>query len=1032
GTVITPLVRADGQATATGHAGAAVGAANSVSAVWDGVSVTEPKYKAAVAGQDGAFTGTAGTGSPGLTEAVETAVGAAPNYAQPFNDATGFADFTKYSQDADAANSWFLNSTAGNDKAAEANGFGDTAAANDWLISKAFNLNGTAVEFLSFRTWTNFTDSGFAQPLTLKYSTDYSGTGDPALATWTELTFTASPRASQTWTDSGLIDLSELSGTNVHFAFQYQSSGTASNSSSSWRVDDFQLQSHATPVISIAATDADKAEGDSGSTAHTFTVTRAGSNLAAETVQWAVTGSGANPADAADFGGTLPAGTVSFEAGQKTATLTVNAVADTAVELDEGFTVTLGQPSAGSTVINGGAAQGTIRNDDGLTITQIGAIQGDVTDVANIAANSAIHGQKVIIEGTLTGYAAGLSGFYVQDAGDGNANTSDGIFVYFGSNVAIKDLVAASTPGYTVRVEGTVGNYKGQTQLSGAITYTVLDDTGTALPAPAQITLPVVDMLAWERVEGMLVEVSSGTGGGPLVVTDNYNYGRYGQATLTSDDLQALFTEGNAPDKTGFDAHNAQLKLDQIILDDGLGAQNPSTGLVGRDGQPLTADNPLRAGDATDKVVGIVDQFFGATNTDANSGSNAHPQAAAHETTYRIQTVTETPVFTGAPRPTADDIPTAIQDAEIKVASANVLNYFNTLGTAQFETSAGNMIAGRGASNEAEFVRQQDKIVDSLLGMDADVIGLMEIQNNGFADGSALDALVKALNAKAGGDIYTYVGAPDNGAGSDAITVAVIYKKDKVAPVGTTASPDDIAAYDAFYTLGNRVPVAQTFESLADGEQFTVVVNHFKSKGSGTAEQGVDQGDGQGASYLAREKAAAQLLEWLGTNPTGQNDSDVLLLGDFNAYSQEKTVTDLVAGGYEKVSSGYSYSFDGLWGSLDHVFASDALNGSGQLAGVYKWGINAEEPVVLDYNTDFPKPSDAYAPDAYRSSDHNPILVGLNLGAPTPTPGLQIVGTAQADVLQGGAGDDRIDGGAGLDWVRSDDARTAHEVTRNA
>jgi len=764
-------------------------------------------------------------------------------------------------------------------------------------------------------------------------------------------------------------------------------------------IDDFVMQggsSSSGPTFAIAAQAADLAEGNSGTTPFTFTVTRDGDTAAAATVSYAVTGSGASPADAADFGGTLPSGTLSFAAGETSKTITILVAGDVTSESDEGFTVTLSSPSAGSVIT--AIANGIIRNDDpSSNFTKISAIQG--SGAASALANN---GNSYIVQGMLTGCQPGLNGFMLQatrpEEMDSDPATSEGLFVYYGSLPAnLPGFMAggACPVGTTYQVTGKVTEYRGQTELSNANTYTVVYSGGT-LPAPVQIKLPVASLDVWERYEGMIVEVSSATPGGKLVVSDNYNLGRYGQVTLAPDTLQVQYTETNAPGKAGFDAYNAQLKLSQILLDDAAGPQNPTGGLVGRGGQPLSAANPLRAGDYTDRIVGILDQFVWQSSSDSTSGSNAQPEPAAHETNYRIQPIAGVvPNFSPEPRPTAADIPAAIQSARIKVASANVLNFFSTLGTAQFVTNGGGKIAGRGASNAAEYTRQLDKIVANLLGLNADVYGLMEIQNNGFdapTDGtahngkSAIKSLVDALNEVAGANTFAYVQQANTG--TDAITVAILYKPAKVTPVGAAVTPDT-ATYDAFVgtTYGNRIPVAQTFESKADGEKFTVAVNHFKSKGSGTALQGEDTGDGQGNSTLARERAAAQLLQWLGTHPTGDADADVLLVGDFNAYSAEKTVTDLLAGGFKKVSSGYSYSFDGLWGSLDHIFASNALAASGQIAGVYKWHINAEEPVVLDYNLEYKsaeQQTSFYAADQYRASDHNPIVIGLNLGAVPP------------------------------------------------
>ncbi|MDM0110319.1 malectin domain-containing carbohydrate-binding protein, partial [Variovorax sp. J22R24] len=118
------------------------------------------------------------------------------------------------------------------------------------------------------------------------------------------------------------------------------------------------------PTLALSAANASQNEGNSGSTAFTFTVTRTGSTTGASTISYAVSASGANPATAGDFtGGAFPTGTVSFAAGETGKTITVNVAGDSTVEPGENFTVTLSNPSSGTT-IGTATATGTIVNDD--------------------------------------------------------------------------------------------------------------------------------------------------------------------------------------------------------------------------------------------------------------------------------------------------------------------------------------------------------------------------------------------------------------------------------------------------------------------------------------------------------------------------------------------------------------------------------------------------------------------------------------------------------------------------------------------
>lgn len=309
-------------------------------------------------------------------------------------------------------------------------------------------------------------------------------------------------------------------------------------------------------------------------------------------------------------------------------------------------------------------------------------------------------------------------------------------------------------------------------------------------------------------------------------------------------------------------------------------------------------------------------------------------------------------------------------DGDLKVASFNVLNYFTTLTGPD----------ARGANDPEEFQRQEEKIVTALTEIDADVFGLIEIENNG----TAVAALTTALNTRLGADVYDYV---ETGViGTDVITTALLYKPASVTPAGAFQLMDqskDARWLDDF----NRPGLTQSFTDAA-GATFTVVVNHLKSKGSDCNAVGdpVDP-NGQGNCNGVRTQAASALADWLATDPTGQGAGRELVLGDLNSYSQEDPMQALYAAGYTDVTdpASYTYVFDGQLGSLDHALAGPGIVGEVTDAAV--WNVNADEPSILDYDTTFKLPAqDAlYAPDAYRSSDHDPVVVGLDLIPPDTT-----------------------------------------------
>jgi predicted extracellular nuclease len=204
-----------------------------------------------------------------------------------------------------------------------------------------------------------------------------------------------------------------------------------------------------------------------------------------------------------------------------------------------------------------------------------------------------------------------------------------------------------------------------------------------------------------------------------------------------------------------------------------------------------------------------------------------------------------------------------------------------------------------------------------------------------------------------------------------------------VAPAGGFAVLD--SSVDPTFNDGlNRPVLAQTFMQNGTRATFTAVVNHLKSKGSPCIGD-PDLGDGQGNCSLTRAAAAKAVAVWLATDPTDSEDADFLILGDLNAYDREDPITFLLAGGYADLLSqylgefAYSYVFGGQFGYLDHALTNAAL--LEQVTGVTVWHINADEPRLIDYQTDFKKPIQQalYAPDAYRSSDHDPVLIGLDL-----------------------------------------------------
>ena len=638
---------------------------------------------------------------------------------------------------------------------------------------------------------------------------------------------------------------------------------------------------------------------------------------------------------------------------------------------------------------------------------------GTPTDMAiysiqGSGSSSPVVGQLVRTTGVVTKLTN--NGFFMQDqAGDGNPATSDGIFAFAGSTAfpaaAVGNLVQATGTVVEFNTGGSADTAAHTVTELSPVTAITLINSGFVI-APTLVSLPELVNDDLERFEGMLVTLA-----GPLTVNQNFFQGRYGQLTLAVGGRLETPTNRYRPGTPQAIALADENARRRILLDDGSSLQNPNPIPY------LGAGGLGRAGDTVAAITGVIDYGL-ATNNAAGAGDyKIHPTVA--------------PVFSLAHARTA--APEAV-GGNLKVASFNVLNYFTTFtngetagGLTGQGCSLGASVAPsncRGANNIAEFNRQRDKIVAAMLALNADVLGLMEIQNNA---NDAVQNLVDALNAKVGAGTYAPIGLPPQGTGTDAIRPAMIYKPAKLGLVDKADSDTD--------PINNRPTLAQTF-ALANGERFTLLVNHLKSKGSCPAVGAADYtgnndvGDGQGCWNLQRVQQANRLRSYLAQRQTAAGSNDALLIGDFNAYAQEDPIFALTSNGLvDQVgrfsSFGYSYVFDGAAGRLDHAIASNTL--SSRVSKVVHWHINADEAAVLDYNLEFKAPltqcglggtslcPDPYTVSPYRSSDHDPVLVGLSLYKTiTGTAGRDvIVGTPGDDIIIGGIGADQLTGGAG-------------------
>lgn len=578
--------------------------------------------------------------------------------------------------------------------------------------------------------------------------------------------------------------------------------------------------------------------------------------------------------------------------------------------------------------------------------TRIASVQGS-------AAESTLQGQQVVVEGLVTGDFQSndqpdhgdLKGFFIETAAAERlprAGLSEGLFVF--DNRGTVDV----RTGDRVRVQGTVAEYSGMTQVSAGRVEVLARDQ--ALPAPRGLQFPLDNVAALEALEGMRVHLSQS-----LVIAGHADYDRYGEIWLALPEAgeTRVFTATQlaAPGSEGQESRHERLTRSRILLDDGSLRQNPDPPRHPAGGE-FTLEHRFRAGDTLTGVTGILAEAFGH---------------------YRIQPTAAAEYTPRNPRPSPPQVP-----GELRVASFNMLNYFTTLRETGRVCGPKGGRDCRGAVDLAEWKRQRGKLLAALNGVGADILGLVELENNRAAEAD----LVAGLNAREGREVWAAV--PAGVMGSDAIRVGLIYRQDRVRPLGEAVVLDK--RYDPdFRDRYNRPVMAQSFETAA-GARFTVAALHLKSKSSDCNAVGdPDRGDGQANCSGTRSAAARTLLRWLASDPTGSGDPDVLILGDLNAYAREDPLQILAEGGYQNLLAtylgdhAYTYVHDGQAGTLDYLLASESL--APQVQGVTVWHINADEPDLIDYRLRYKRRVQAalYAEDAFRSSDHDPVVVGLDL-----------------------------------------------------
>lgn len=689
----------------------------------------------------------------------------------------------------------------------------------------------------------------------------------------------------------------------------------------------------------------------------------------------------------------------------------------------------------------------------------------------------------------------GINGFVLQTAGydpedDATPNASDALFVYAGSTPAY--TLPAIGEHVTV-LNGRVSEFNGATQVT--VTNGDFLDTRPATAEEAVTpgtVIPGTDCVQGSCPTGAALdalreahEQEAFLPTGPHTVTDSYS-GGVGSSSMRgefklaigSDEPLYIPLEKARPTQTQLRADIAAFnEAHGVVLDDGA-----TVTYTGATAFPwLTLTNTVRGGaEATFVKPVVLDYRFNSWRLQPSSriqpGNDGSGQVSFEQD-----------------RPPAPDDVLGDQ-GNLKIATFNMLNYFvhpvdewvanggdaypGTNRTCTTYKDRNNVpltantctwrdprtqppgtlpdIGPRGAATEASLLRQEVKEVAAINTMDADVMSLEEVENPvklGYSDrDAALERLVAALNAdwdakhpgqdpQVLGKRWAFVPTPRAAAQptiaeQDAIRSAFIYNPRKVSTVGRSEILVNSAPF-----RNAREPLAQAFQHV-DGtrdDAFLVIVNHFKSKGgpddpstiAGTDNE--DKGDGAGSYNGDRIRQARALDAFADALVEDKGIESVFMTGDYNSYSQEDPVTTLEGLGWNALDADNgetSYFFGGLAGSLDHVFANDAALGLVQGATI--WPINANEPIYYEYSRFNYNVTPLYDQTAFRSSDHNPEIVGIKAPVSEAPDAVDTVQVLASNDFHGRLLDDPGSASAGaaamagaVKGLRADNANTA-------
>ncbi|ENK2094664.1 ExeM/NucH family extracellular endonuclease [Vibrio vulnificus] len=561
----------------------------------------------------------------------------------------------------------------------------------------------------------------------------------------------------------------------------------------------------------------------------------------------------------------------------------------------------------------------------------IGEVQGEAYSSPLIESGYTSK-EEYLVTGVVSAVATSLvKGFYLyDDNADGNVKTSDGVFVKTSGAVS-KDMI-----GQQICVRAKVNEDYGMTTLlpTGNI-WEVKTST------PVEVTPVKLERIdsddetfrsTLERLEAM-----------PVVLVEDMDAAEGNQDMRVSRTFSFDYSAKRNNMVIAYKRPNPQPNQDHVAGSDAAKAQTAQNKdyriVVESDEKPADGKIPYYpefASDPHNNYIRINDSVVGMTGVLHYSYNEFRLIPTAN--------VTKANFVHNTPRTSSPVIKESYGDDgfTIKVATQNVLNYFNSPYGGHDNQFGDN----RGAESQQEFERQQAKIVEAIYGLDADIVGLMEVENNGFGDFSAIRELLEAINAKyykenykdrfARESIhnrYVFVGFDKNGdqvldqfdtVGSDAITTGIIYRPSKVSVIAGKVIPmpwqdapmivdaDGKPVVDGKGELAEsgknyqRNTVAATFRVLNTGKQLTVSVNHLKSKGStcwddyvGT--KAVDD-DAQGSCENFRVASTYHLGQEM-----AKIGGDQIVLGDMNSYAHEDPMLVLTSNPTKKALKAADY-----------------------------------------------------------------------------------------------------------------------------